>query len=197
MAVKIEASGLPLTDFHTAQVPSAGKGRNRIVFSSRRDELVRTPRRELNTVLSRREYRQDAYSLVALWAREKAPYSLEALRLHLLTPHFVLYLGRKACPPALPVHPRVIRAENVEAALATVTLSRVLGQLWDEGVARRTIEKLSSGTSWLLWDHDAQTQTPGEAAETISRRDVPLSRRRWQFAMRVEHRALLGKEAQP
>ena len=40
LAVKVEALGMPLTDYHTAQVPSSGSGRNRVVFPTRRDELT-------------------------------------------------------------------------------------------------------------------------------------------------------------
>ncbi len=197
MAVKVEASGLPLSDYHSVQVPSSGKGRNRMVFPSRRDEVTWVPRVELNTILSRRQYRQDAYSVVALWAREKAPYPLKTLCGHLLTPRFVLYLGRKACPPALPLNPHVVPAESIEDALASVTLSKAIFALWDDDTGRRMIEKFPAGASWLLWDDDAQTRIPGGPAETITRRDVPLSRRRWQFAVRTEHRAALGEGGRP
>ena len=77
MAVKLTQPGLPMTDYHTAQVPSSGSGRNKKVFATRRDELTRLPRHDLNTILSRRDYRQDAYAAVALWARDGAPYSLD------------------------------------------------------------------------------------------------------------------------
>ena len=59
-AVRIDAPGVPLVDYHTAQVPSSGTGRNRRQFATRRDELLAVPRAELNTILSRRDYRVDA-----------------------------------------------------------------------------------------------------------------------------------------
>ena len=40
---------------------------------SRRDELLAVPRAELNTILSRRDYRVDALYTIALWARPGAP----------------------------------------------------------------------------------------------------------------------------
>jgi CRISPR system Cascade subunit CasD len=106
MAIKVDAVGVPLTDYHTVQVPSSGTGRNRQFFATRRDELNRGPKSDLNTILSRREYRQDVYYAIALWARSQAPHTLRELRQALLEPRFVLYLGRKSCPLGLPLQPR-------------------------------------------------------------------------------------------
>lgn len=72
LGIFVQVLGSPLSDYHTAQVPSSGAGRNRKVFPTRRDELTWLPRAELNTILSRREYRQDAYAACALWRRESA-----------------------------------------------------------------------------------------------------------------------------
>jgi CRISPR system Cascade subunit CasD len=111
LAVSVQALGVSLSDYHTAQVPSSGTGRNRRTFLTRRDELTWLPRAELNTILSRREYRQDAFATCALWARENAPHMLAELRDALQEPRFVLYLGRKSCPLALPLKPELMSAE--------------------------------------------------------------------------------------
>ncbi len=197
IAIKIEALGLPLSDYHTAQVPSSGTGRNRRTYSTRRDELTSGHKSDLNTILSRREYRQDAYCAVALWARADAPYTLNALRDALLEPGFTLYLGRKACPVALPLQPNIVQAEHVEDALAGVSIGSVLTNLAEaEGHEESVLARyFTATTSLLLWDSDARTRQAPE--QTVTRRDAPLSRRRWQFKVRDEHRAQLAKEELP
>lgn len=197
IAIKMEAAGLPLSDYHTAQVPSSGTGRNRRTFANRRDELITGHKADLNTILSRREYRQDVFCAVALWARPDIPYPLESLRHALLEPGFTLYLGRKACPLALPLQPEVIKAEYVDDALATVSVRTVLSKLAEaeERDESRLARHFGPTTPVLLWDSDAETRLVPE--QTVTRRDAPLSRRRWQFKVRDEHRAYLAKEEQP
>ncbi len=140
LAVSVRAMGAPLSDYHTAQVPSSGTGRNRRTFFTRRDELTWLSRTELNTILSRREYRPDAFAACALWARANAPHALSELRDALLEPRFVLYLGRKSCPLALPLKPELVCAESVEAALAGVSPGQALCTLWNEATAQRLID---------------------------------------------------------
>src|SRR5919106_1412802 len=94
-AVRVDAPGVPLVDYHTAQVPSSGTGRNRRQFATRRDELLAVPRAELNTILSRRDYRVDALYTVTLWARPGAPHALDEFAARLHAPVYALYLGRK------------------------------------------------------------------------------------------------------
>ena len=59
-AVRTDAPGRPLMDYHTAQTPKARRGRT---FTTRRDALDSDA---LNTVLSAREWRTDALFTVAL-----------------------------------------------------------------------------------------------------------------------------------
>jgi CRISPR system Cascade subunit CasD len=197
MAVRIEALGLPLTDYHTAQVPSSGSGRNRKVFSTRRSELTHGHKSDLNTVLSRREYRQDAFYAVVLWARTNAPHTLCELRRALLEPCFTLYLGRKSCPLALPLQPEVKSAEAVEDTLASMNLEAILAQLAEAGGDtgwKKLHARFQTGTPLLLWDGDAETRLSPE--QTVTRRDTTLSRHRWQFTVRDEHQAHLGQGGQ-
>ena len=63
-------------------------------------------------MLSSREYRCDAYYLVAVSAESDAPTDLESLAQALKTPVFPLYLGRKACPLALPLAQDTYRASG-------------------------------------------------------------------------------------
>ena len=191
MAVKLTQPGLPLTDYHTAQVPSSGSGRNKKVFATRRDELTWLPSHELNTILSRRDYRQDAYAAVALWARAGAPHTLSELRDALLAPVFTFYLGRKSCPLALPLTPVVASAENIETALADFSFAAAAKQIWgnDQQTAERVIDKMMEDTPRLFWDGDAETRIAQDQQSHFSRRDQPASRHRWQFSVRDERQA--------
>ncbi|MBK7727259.1 MAG: type I-E CRISPR-associated protein Cas5/CasD [Gammaproteobacteria bacterium] len=101
-AVGVLSAGDLLRDYHTAQVPgrSAPKGRP---HRTRRDELLVT-KSDLNTVLSTREYRQNGDWLVAIAATAASRWRLSEVASALQRPKFVLYLGRKSCPPAAPSH---------------------------------------------------------------------------------------------
>ncbi|MBP9893554.1 MAG: type I-E CRISPR-associated protein Cas5/CasD, partial [Planctomycetes bacterium] len=129
-AVGVQSIGKLLRDYHTAQVPgrTSLKGRP---HATRRDEL-RVPKDELNTILSTRDYRQDAACLVAVQPSEEAPYALETLAEALKKPRFVLYFGRKSCPPAVPLCPQVIEALS---ALEAINVYRErLGRLCNEKI---------------------------------------------------------------
>ena len=65
-AVRTDAPGQPLIDWHTAQTPKARKGRS---FATRREELESD---DLNTVLSTREWRTDTCFTVVLWPRPES-----------------------------------------------------------------------------------------------------------------------------
>ncbi|MCV5225042.1 type I-E CRISPR-associated protein Cas5/CasD, partial [Escherichia coli] len=58
--------------------------------------------------ISQREYRCDGYWHIALSATPDAPVSLQAICEALVSPCFPLYLGRKSCPLALPLAPRLM-----------------------------------------------------------------------------------------
>lgn len=191
MAVKLTRPGLPLTDFHTAEVPS-GAG-----YATRRDEIIEVFRQKRSgtkfkgTILSRRDYRQDAFAAVALWARAGAPYPLDELRAKLLAPEFVLYLGRKSCPLALPLMPAITAAASIEAALTDFSFAATAKQVWngDTQTAAWATKQMPETNPMLLWDVDAETRIPHE--QHFIRRDIPSSRRRWQFAVREERCAHL------
>ncbi len=169
-AVKIDAMGCLLRDYHTAQVPSAAKGE---VHPTRRAELAFN---NLNTILSTRDYRGDSIYTVALWTGAKTiPYSLNQLIDALKKPVFALYLGRKSCPPALPLQPQLISAESLKGALEQASFqdAEFLGDV------------VLSDQASVYWEEDAST---GYASQhVITRRDDPISRRRWQFAERREY----------
>ena len=183
LAVKTVAAGKPFFDYHTVQVPSSGTGKKKKTFYTRRDELCWDNRSLLNTILSRREYRQDAYYIVAIWPRPEAPFPLNELCQKLLEPEYMLYLGRKACPPALPLDPKIVPASNIEAALGKESLP-------DE--IKDSFDRLWQDRSIITWDMDAETQM--QPMQTVERRDGILSRLRWQFSVRSEHQKVIQKE---
>ena len=174
-----------LTDYHTAQTQPSRKGRR---FATRREELAAP---DPETVLSRRDYRCDCAFTGALWPRAVVRWSLADLSAAMRAPRFVPYLGRKSCPLGLPLAPRIVTADTLAGAFARR----------DEQVAaearRRSmadLERLALAgrgrlAGAMVWADPAGADEPPlglEVWHTETRRDVPLSRWRWQFALREE-----------
>ncbi|ABE51568.1 type I-E CRISPR-associated protein Cas5/CasD [Methanococcoides burtonii] len=177
----INSAGKLLRDYHTSQVPSAGTGRNRKTFATRKDELA-VPKEELNTVLSTRDYYCDGvYTVILSCKTDTPPYSLELLGNSLKEPSFCLYLGRKSCPLALPINPKIVSASNIKEALQSVDPG-------EEGLVKK-IEMKSPYR--LYWDDPKESMT---CEHTISRYDKLLSRKRWQFSKRNEYYAMVSLE---
>lgn len=177
--VLINSAGVMIRDYHTSQVPSAGTGRNKKSFLTRKDELA-VPKDELNTILSTRDYYCDGLYTVVLSSKTDTPsYSLEMLIKALKEPSFSIYMGRKSCPVALPLDPMVISASTMEEALANTEFKdeAFIGKLIDNGSCR------------FYWDDPAE-ESPHE--HSISRRDDILSRKRWQFADRKEYYSMVN-----
>lgn len=83
MGVRVDKEGSILRDFHTAKdVLKAGGGIK-------------------DTEVSTRYYLSDAAFLVALQGEQE---TLEKLHTALRNPHWLLFLGRKSCPPSRPVY---------------------------------------------------------------------------------------------
>ncbi len=116
LALRIDAPGRLLRDFHTVQAPKPPKKR---VLHTRKEELaVEELGGSLKTILSTRDYLTDARFVACLWQRTaEAPYALQELARALEYPAFTLYLGRKSCSPALPLHPRCAEHPDLCAAL--------------------------------------------------------------------------------
>lgn len=200
-AVKVISTGSLLRDYHTTQVPdSAGN----VEYHTRRDELI-VGKDRLGTILSNREYRCDALSLVAVRALDGAPFSLRKIRDDLLKPKFHLYLGRKSCPLAAPLKPLVRAAKGYGQALDeypcgplyishylirtaqkevnTQDLSNApsLAKLSKDDIRFLSINRQQARYYWEGDAHDLQSQ------QVLTRHDQPLSRRRWQFTRRAEN----------
>ncbi|MCD4845712.1 MAG: type I-E CRISPR-associated protein Cas5/CasD [Methanosarcinales archaeon] len=176
-AVRVDASGTMLRDYHTSQVPSSGSGRNKKYFATRKDELAAS-QKDMKTILSTRDYYCDAVYSVCLWGKsDDVPYSLDNLAQKLKEPELVLYLGRKSCPLAMPVDTKVVNGMNIQDAFSSMNSDNLLDGLQKDDSMR------------LYWEGGQDAGVP--ALHTITRRDDPLSRRRWQFADRKEHFAVV------
>lgn len=168
-----------LHDYHTVQVPKVMKKQ---VYLTRRDELT-SAAIGVGTTLSSREYRCDAYYYVAIAATQGAPYNLAALAQALAAPVFPLYLGRKACPPALPLAPQLVQGSLAEVLLAA---ERLLGC--------PELVQLNEAPRFCYWDGPAE-QEGIQYLESHLRMDQPVSRRRWQFSMLMQHSGSYGEES--
>ena len=187
LAVGVQSAGKLLRDYHTAQVPGrvALKGRP---HATRRDELA-VPKADLNTILSTRDYRQDAASLIAVQPRGNAPYTLEVLADKLRQPRFVLYLGRKSCPPAAPLHPVVITADSALAAFEEY--SKRLNDQRDANKDRHgrlPLEPIGKLIR-LVWGDGVEAGISADLS--APRKDRLIRRQGWQFGDRTEYVALL------
>lgn len=174
IAVCVRANGELLRDYHTVQVPG-GKRQ----YASRRDELL-MDKLNLNTILSKRDYRTDAFYQVAVWATVEEPaYSLATLQKHLQQPMFNLYLGRKSCPVSLPLHPVISSAVSLKQAFDAYPLAQA--SPWTDSLTKSELVS-------YFWEDGKLTdeQRGMESSMTYPRRDQVSSRKRWQFANRDE-----------
>lgn len=201
MASKIIRQGDLHSDYHTTQAPdSVGK----FVYKTRRDELVAGKDR-LGTVLSTREYLSDAHCVIAITLGEdqQAQWPLAELKSALEKPKFHLFLGRKSHPIAAPLSPEIIEADNFYNALNAYCVKPVLNIANDkkmEDNTKNTIPDYITDNRWLknddvqqyYWEgnlHDFRAQDEQfshQGVQTVFRRDVPSSRKRWQFSERTE-----------
>lgn len=159
VAVAIFDAGTPLRDFHTVQTVPSAKARR----PQSRPAALHAARRDLNTVITLRDYRCSPLYGVALCG---VPRSMaDDLRQALLRPAFTLYLGRKSCPLAAPLAPRIVPADGPEQALARVVLPP-----WRQ---RAVAQRMAADVGMVA--------TP---ARRERRNDVAIDRRRWHFAAR-------------
>jgi CRISPR system Cascade subunit CasD len=165
---------------------------------------LRTRRDELNLVawlrpnkgkageaiLSNRDYRCDGRWIVVIQvASGESVYSLEEIRRAVLEPRLCLFLGRKACPPSLPLAPQIIEAETLVDGLGRIRF----GESGEAAASRRP--GTGSRSMGIYWEPGMDVGLAPR--ETTERRDDPLSRRRWQFRPRLEHHAPLPEGVMP
>ena len=173
-AVRVDAAGELLRDYHTAQVPPE---RRKVRYYTRRDELKGN---DLYTILSSRDYRTDSCYSIALWPMAESS-SLTILREALLYPKLPLYLGRKSCPLSLPLNPQVMAADALKDAFDSYD---VAADGWVFPVLNGKEPRR------YYWEQLDDAQAGMESAMRYPRRDLVRSRKRWQFAEREEFFAM-------
>lgn len=179
--IGVSQAGALLRDYQTAQVPGRASLKG-LCHVTRKDELSLS-RTDLNTILSTRDYRQGVDLLVAVQALADAPYALADLKQALEQPSFVLYLGRKSCPPSAPLAPRLVQAGTL---LEAFECYRTDGD--------QTIVLVSLPLRKLAWPDGMTSGVPADLS--VTRKDRLIHRGAWQFGERAEHLALLTtKEA--
>ena len=130
MGVRIDEPGVRLSDYHTIgggyDTPALLTAEGKPKWSSG------SP----HTELSNRDYLADASFLVAL---QGEPGLIDQLAAALADPVWVVFLGRKSCPPALPVLAGVGDHDDLVTALAEYDW-RPKRKGKDDGVRRAVIE---------------------------------------------------------
>ncbi|MBA3343229.1 MAG: type I-E CRISPR-associated protein Cas5/CasD [Gemmatimonadaceae bacterium] len=188
VAVRLEAAGFPLTDFHTAQTATESSLRKRSPVT-RAEMLMTFP---IETMISRRTYRQDALATVVVWGRPDTPdnvplrserWSTTDFTAALRNPHFVLYAGRKANVLGAPLAPMVIMADTLAAAFESYgSCPEIIG------------ERIRPRDGWghvVLHDRCDGFESGLKPVARLTRRDGILNRGRWQFAQRNVEQSLL------
>lgn len=190
-AVRVDAPGVPLVDYHTTQTTPARRNRR---FTTRRAELA-LPKEELNTILSQRAYLTDAaFTIAAIGTEGEAPFTWEAIAQALVRPGFVLHAGRKACPLALPPSARIVDAPDLPGAFSGYDAleNAVAGRAH----LRRIV--LGAPTREATIALDAAYCSGGLAGairlqRVETRRDMPIDRARWRFGLREEHVGVMAR----
>jgi CRISPR system Cascade subunit CasD len=189
LAVRLDAAGSVLVDYQTVQ--SAAESEIRKAFGRRRPatrkQLLSVAERE--TLVSRRELREDALSTAALWTTGSPAWSLEAIKGALMRPRYTLYAGRKANVLGLPLAPQIV---------AVATLAEAFGLRPPGGPGLDAVRLLQRGHRWgREVAHDPLP--PGVAAglrdvRRETRRDAVPHRGRWQFSDRLVSIGLLPED---
>ena len=183
IAVRVARSGLAFADYHTAQYPTSVALR-KFKPATRKAALECA---EPETTLSRRSLREDALHVVAIWEHRPARWSLADLAAALRAPVFPLYAGRKANALGLPLGGRVVQADSIADALASMP------------ALPPELQRLKPSDGWgreVSFDATTAVNDGFEPAtrRSIRRRDAQPHRQRWQFAERVVHVAVLPAE---
>ena len=180
-AVRTDAAGTPLRDYHTTQAP----GRVRDPDWKTRSRQLRlsgaaastSANQALPTILSDRDYLTDCLFTAVLWPRPNADGTvLDDIHNAMREPAFTPFLGRKANPLGLPLNPQVIAAPSFLHALS----------MYHPGAPAREILDRIGDPDHALIAVDADAPGVPDDAEIERRADRLASRARWQYLDRDE-----------
>ena len=154
IAVRADCPGRVMTDYHTVQ----GTGG---VFLNAEGK----PRSGGDTIITPKQYLQDARFTVFLWGNEETLTSCFHAIGH---PKWAVYLGRKSCVPAVPVRPEWVEADSPE-----------------EAVKIFSPEERKHSAPWVQVEMDAKpNDSLGDNQRMITRRDSILRADRNEYAVR-------------
>ena len=213
VAVQLHSGGSVLKDFHTVQVP---KKENKVVHHTRKSELL-APTNKIGTILSRREYRCDAYSVVAVYLKDENEIvgvlektsnedgkemffrtPLQVIADAMQKPTFHLYFGRKSSAPALPLAPLLVQTETVKEAFSHYK-TNFISPIDDTAPEwlKKAFETYPNKTLFdsnisYFWEDGIKSRL--DMLHSTERYDQPSSRKRWQFSSRRENMAMEKRE---
>jgi CRISPR system Cascade subunit CasD len=172
-AVREDRQPRRLTDYQTADLGRIG----RIGWTRWGIEQRGPSDAARGTQILHKEYLADASFLVALSVGDDAPATLDELEAALRRPARPLFLGRKGCPPALPLleHPRCrVSAENGFAALKSVPRSTRSNE--DDRFGGRTSPASATLRCWYSPGDGPGDPHPAQLREVWDRRDFAANR---------------------
>jgi CRISPR system Cascade subunit CasD len=157
VAVRVDAAGAHMTDYHTAMVPRGEQARGQ---PSRWHELQAGRPVAQQTY---RDYIVGGLYTVAHWARARSKVTLDRIMAALLQPVFVPFAGRACCSFALPFDPLIVEADGLLAAFTQRPMRPEIAELIrlkqepavevaadeDGGLANGRIEQLMDGYAGL------------------------------------------------
>jgi len=193
--VKLISPGIVIRDFHTVQVP---EGDRKVRFSTRRDEMFFN-QEKIGTVLSRREYLCDSFAVVAIRFKDTSiVFTLEDVKSALEKPKYHLYLGRKSCPPAIPLLPIIADVKDMKTALDMISFPEMSSLSLTEDKERQRMyfnkndmRTFAKGHVIYYWEDKSEAGL--EYLQRTVRYDQPLSRKRWQFSPRNEYMRVIER----
>lgn len=168
VAVQPFQRSTPLRDFHTVQTVATARAQR----PATRSQALRRAGRDVNTIVTIRDYRCDVLVGAALWGDGR--WTLDDLALNLRRPKFPLYIGRKSCPLANPLNPRVVTAKDPVDALNFIAVPEWLRP---EGWSER------DRAGHLVHSDPVDGLGPPPSSEPVPAE--PLDRQTWTFGERT------------
>lgn len=179
VATRAWSSGRVFQDYHTFESVPRSKER----FMTRADALASG---QAVTSITAREYRAGVVFDAAYRAQEGARWTLEQLESAFLRPRFTLFLGRKACPLAAPLDPKIVEADHPISAFSAIDAWRKKARDgWREDFFSLRERSRARPGAVAMEQEDAEALRRNDVRNE-RRHDLPIDRKRWHFAERVE-----------